>query len=61
MLRRPGCLTPIVFVFVAGCLLVAGGLAADSTQSVRAGVVCLLVGVALSVLGWWMRKHGWWD
>ncbi len=61
MSRRPGCLAPIAFVFVAGLLLVIGGVLGESTRSVRAGVVCLLVAVALSVFGWWMRKHGWWE
>ncbi len=61
MLQRPGCLAPLTFVFVAGLLLVAGGLAADSTRGVRAGAICLIIGIALAVLGWWLRKQGWWD
>jgi hypothetical protein len=61
MLQRPGCLAPIALVFVTGCLLVVGGLMAESRQLVRAGLGCLAATVALSALGWWARQAGWWD
>jgi hypothetical protein len=46
---------------MAGCLLVAGGLAAESRRSVRAGAVCLLLALVLSAAGWLLRRHGWWE
>jgi hypothetical protein len=61
MLTRPGCLAPITLVLVVGALLVAGGLAADSMKTVRAGVAFLIAGAVLLVVGWWLRRSGWWD
>jgi hypothetical protein len=61
MLKRPGCLAPISMVFVAGCLLIVGGLMADSTRAIRGGAGCLVAAVVLVVVGIWMRHHGWWD
>jgi hypothetical protein len=61
MLQRPGCLTPIAFGFVVGCLLVACGLAAESARAVRAGAGFLVASVALLGVGLWLRQRGWWD
>jgi hypothetical protein len=61
MLRRPGCLAPISMVFVGGCLLLVGGLMAESARAIQGGVGCLLAAAALVGAGMWMRHYGWWD
>jgi hypothetical protein len=61
MVKRGGCLAPISMVFVVGCWLLVVGLMADSTRSIRAGVVCLIVTAVLLVVGSWLRRSGWWD
>jgi hypothetical protein len=61
MLNRPGCLTPIAMVFVAGCLLLVAGKMAESTRTLRAGVGCLLGAVVLMAVGIWLRQRGWWE
>jgi hypothetical protein len=60
MIRRAGCLAPIAFVFVMGCLFLIGGLVGESQQAVRAGGGMLAAAVLLLVLGWWLRRSGWW-
>jgi hypothetical protein len=60
MIHRPGCLAPIAFVFVMGCMFLLGGLVAVSPESVRAGIGMLVAAVLLLLLGWWLRRRGWW-
>jgi hypothetical protein len=60
MIQRPGCLAPIALVFVTGCLLLIVGLMAESDRLIGAGAGFLVGTVVLLVLGWWLRKQGWW-
>jgi hypothetical protein len=61
MTQRPGCLTPIALVFVAGFVLIVAGQMGENARTLHAGVGCLVAGVVLLIVGYWMRQRGWWD
>lgn len=60
MSTRAGCLTPIALFFVIGANFVGWGLAGEAPGTVRAGVVFLILAVALLIGGLIARHRGWW-
>ena len=60
MLRRTGCLTPSALLFTIGCILVIGGLMAESSEPIRYGVAFLIAAAVLLIAAIILGRRGWW-